>query len=128
MNASNVYKIKDSVDLFLSNENYIMAYYMNTRQRKSFRVNKETVHLLEHIDGIRTLEKIKNIMYEKYNVNPDFVDKVVGTMLKNHIITIVNKDMDILPKDDMERYSRQINYFSEFLESEVDGIKAQKNN
>ena len=29
-----IYKVKDSVDLFLSNESYLMAYYMNTRQRK----------------------------------------------------------------------------------------------
>ena len=33
-----IYKIKDSVDLFLSDEKYLMAYYMNTRQRKSFSV------------------------------------------------------------------------------------------
>ena len=41
---SAIYKIKDSVDLFLSNESYILAYFMNTRQRKSFKVNKETIH------------------------------------------------------------------------------------
>ena len=38
-----IFKVKDSVDLFLSDEKYIMAYYVNSRQRKSFRVNKEIV-------------------------------------------------------------------------------------
>ena len=33
MENTAIYKIKDSVDLFLSNETFIMAYYMNTRQR-----------------------------------------------------------------------------------------------
>lgn len=56
---NDVYKIKDSVDLFLSNESYILAYFMNTRQRKSFKVNKEMVHLLECIDGLKNITKIK---------------------------------------------------------------------
>lgn len=46
MNKKTVVKIKDSVDIFLSNECYLMVYYMNSRQRKSFRVNKEMIHLL----------------------------------------------------------------------------------
>ena len=62
INDNDIYKIKDSVDLFLSNESYILAYFMNTRQRKSFRVNKEAVHLLECIDGTRNLAEIKEII------------------------------------------------------------------
>ena len=29
-----IFKIKDSVDLFLSDEKFIVAYYMNSRQKK----------------------------------------------------------------------------------------------
>ena len=61
INDNDIYKIKDSVDLFLSNESYILAYFMNTRQRKSFRVNKEAVHLLECIDGTRNLVQVSNL-------------------------------------------------------------------
>ena len=43
INDNNIYKIKDSVDLFLSNESYILAYFMNTRQKKCFKVNEETI-------------------------------------------------------------------------------------
>lgn len=127
MNDNTVYKIKDSVDLFLSNDSYIMAYFMNTRQRKSFKVNDETIHLLETIDGEKKLSEIKNIMLSKYDVNPLFVEQVINTMLKNHIITeIVSNNTAILDANNLKRFSRQINYFSEFLDSEEDGIKAQK--
>lgn len=121
-----VYKIKDSVDLFLSNETFIMAYYMNTRQRKSFKVNEGTVHLLENIDGQRTLAELKAYMKEKYNVNPDYVEQVLLLMVKNHIVTKVDNCTVILSSQDKERFARQINYFSEFLDSETEGLVAQK--
>lgn len=127
MNEKIVFKIKDSVDLFLSNETYIMAYYMNTRRRKSFKVNAETVNLLETIDGQKNVSEIKKIMKTKYDVNPDFVEKVLETMQRNRIITEVYNNLDIIIcKKDQERYTRQINYFSEFLGSEKDGLLAQK--
>ncbi len=126
MEASTVYKIKDSVDLFLSNETFIMAYYMNTRQRKSFKVNDGTIHLLENIDGIHTLLELKTCMKEEFDINPEFVEKVIALMVSNHIVTEVNNNSGILSLEDQERYTRQINYFSEFLNSETDGQIAQK--
>lgn len=123
---SNVYKIKDSVDLFLSNENYIMAYFMNTRQRKSFKVNHETVHLLECIDGVKSLGEIKKIMFQKYDVRQEYIDSVINAMVNAHIITVVNSNYDILSAEEIHRYSRQINYFAEFLESEEKGLRAQR--
>lgn len=54
MNSRTIFKIKDSVDLFLSNEKYIIVYFMNSRQRKSFRVNDDMLRLFELIDGEKT--------------------------------------------------------------------------
>ena len=51
MNDTQIYKIKDSVDLFLSGGKYLTIYFMNSRQRKSFKVNDEMISLLESIDG-----------------------------------------------------------------------------
>ena len=59
MDNQTVYKVKDSVDLFLSDERYIMAYYLNTRQRKSFKTNKEMILLIEQIDGSHTVQELK---------------------------------------------------------------------
>lgn len=123
---NDVYKIKDSVDLFLSNESYILAYFMNTRQRKSFKVNKEMVHLLECIDGLKNITEIKKIMLEKYNVSPEDVNNVMEAMINARIVTKRNNSHNILSENDLIRYSRQINYFAEFLESEEKAIEAQK--
>lgn len=127
MNENSKFKIKDSVDLFLSNDTYIMAYYMNTRQRKSFKVNEETIHLLEMIDGEKTLADIKEHMQRSFDVNPEFVEKVISTMIKNRIVTEVYEHKgDILDEALVKRYTRQINYFAEFLGSEELGLKAQR--
>lgn len=121
-----IYKIKDSVDLFLSNNKYIMAYYMNTRQRKSFKVNDAFVHLLENIDGERTLRELKEVMRRECSVSGEDVENAVKMLLDNRIITERNGNSAVLDAADMERYVRQINYFSEFLGSEEEGVKAQK--
>ena len=123
---STIYKIKDSVDLFLSDDKYLVAYFMNTRQRKSFKVNEWTVHLLEEIDGIKTTTEVEHILNEKYKVDPSDTDAVLLLMEKNRIVTKVEDNFTILPQLDQERYDRQINYFSEFFPNEKDGLLAQK--
>lgn len=122
---STKYKIKDSVDLFLSNETYLMAYYMNARQRKSFKINNETVHLLEMIDGKTSLAEIKERIRNEFDVDPTYVDKIIGMMLKNRIVAPVLENNVCLNEEDSNRYTRQINYFSEFLDNDEMGIKAQ---
>ena len=126
MNSTTIFKIKDSVDLFLSNEKYIMAYFMNSRQRKSFRVNDDMLRLFELIDGKKDVLTLQNIMYNKFEIAPQSTINILGVLLKNKIISEVLIKQDILPSAIVDRYSRQINYFSEFLEGEIDGIKAQK--
>lgn len=123
---SNIYKIKDSVDLFLSDDKYLMAYFMNTRQRRTFKVNEWTVHLLEEIDGKKATIELEQILNEKYKIDPSDIDEILELMEKNRIITRVEDNFDILPQYDQERYDRQINYFSEFFPKENDGLLAQK--
>jgi len=68
---SPIYKIKDSVDLFLSDDRYLMVYFINTRLRKSFKVNEWTVHLLETIDGKRKLSEsviLQNLSFQSARV------------------------------------------------------------
>lgn len=126
MNEQLILKIKDSVDLFLSNGQYLMVYYMNSRQRKSFRLNDGTIFLLENIDGQKTVGELKAIMADQYDVAPEYTEQVLRFLQDSRIITEVVAHQDFLSLEDMERYARQINYFSEFLGSEMDGIKAQR--
>lgn len=126
MNKKTVVKIKDSVDIFLSNEHYLMVYYMNSRQRKSFRANEEMVHLLETIDGEKTVEEIASIMSEKWSVDSECTNQIMDKLQENRIITEVVSQQNILSEKLIKRYTRQINYFSEFLGSELEGIAAQR--
>lgn len=126
MDGKTVLKIKDSVDLFLSNDRYLMVYYMNSRQRKSFRINEEMIHLLESIDGVKSIDDINTVMEKEWNVNPKFVEEALDMLQKNRIVTAVVKNQSLLSPELMERYKRQINYFAEFLGSEYDGIAAQR--
>lgn len=126
MTGNTVFKIKDSVDLFLSNGKYIMVYFMNTRRRKSFRVNEEMLYLFENIDGVNDLKTLQSIMSSKFSIDAQCTADILETLLNNKIITEVLTDQDILPVEVITRYSRQINYFSEFLAGEREGIIAQR--
>lgn len=126
MTRKTIFKIKDSVDLFLSNGKYLMVYYMNTRQRKCFRVNDEMIHLLENIDAQNDYDDLISIMQKRWEVSPSNTDQALSVLHQNRIITEVVEDQSILSEELVDRYSRQINYFSEFLDSELDGIVAQR--
>lgn len=121
-----VYKIKDSVDVFLSENKYIIVYYMNIRNRKTFKINDELIKLLELIDGEKTVSQLCKIMKDNYSIENKEIRLILEKLEKQKIITKINKNMDFIEYDDIERYDRQINYFSEFLESEELGVKAQK--
>ena len=84
MNSTTVFKIKDSIDLFLSNERYLMAYFMNSRQRKSFKVNSDMLHLLELIDGENTVQSLQDKMYNQFEIDPDNTIEILTLLLKNN--------------------------------------------
>lgn len=126
MDKKAIIKIKDSIDLFLSNEHFLMVYYMNSRQRKSFRINEETVKLIEKIDGKKNIEDLIYIMQKRYDVSPEYTIQVIELLQHHRIVTEVVEKQSILAENLMQRYNRQINYFSEFLANEIDGIIAQK--
>lgn len=124
MNDKTIYKIKDSIDLFLSNNKYIMAYFMNTRIRKSFKVNDAVVKLIENIDGEKSVSELCKKM-EEYNIPKEEVYSVLNLLVESKIITSINEKNSGIDLKVKERYSRQINYFSEFLESDTEGELAQ---
>lgn len=125
LDGKTVFKVKDSVDLFLTDGTYITAYYMNSRRRKTFRVSAETVDLLEHIDSERTVGELRQIMLEKCGASAESTDKTLEALRSNRIITEVALH-NILDADDADRYSRQTNYFAEFFEDEEEGALAQR--
>ena len=126
MDANKPVKIKDSVDVFLSNGKYLMAYYMNTRRRKSYRVSDETVRLLESIDGKRTSAELAETMAEEYGITTERTTEVLAMLQEAGIVTESAAAQELLDDEQLDRYGRQINYFSEFLGGELEGIAAQR--
>jgi molybdopterin/thiamine biosynthesis adenylyltransferase len=123
---TSVFKIKDSLDLFLTDQTALMVYSVNTRQRKCFRISEATAILLECIDGIHDVAHICKKMARERNIDSDSVYSVLENLLSKRIITKCENCIDTLPKAYLQRYERQINYFSEFCGSLNEGILAQK--
>lgn len=124
MDWNKVYKIKDSIDVYLLDDKYIIIYFMNTRIRKKYKVNNAVINLLGEIDGKQSLNEI----YEKISSYEEICKEVVNTffekMLKEKIIC-EKLNNHILEKYYLDRYERQINYFTEFLGSESEAENAQ---
>lgn len=125
MEWDKVYKIKDSIDIYLVDNEYIMIYFMNTRQRKKYRVNQAVIKLFEEIDGKKTLSEIYESFSENETIEKELVEKFFEKMLEDKIIS-KKLDEHILSEEYLMRYDRQINYFSEFLGSEMEAELAQK--
>lgn len=125
MDWNRIYKIKDSVDIYLVNEEYIIAYFMNTRIQKKFRVNPAVIMLFECIDGVDTAKEIYRKVSEKDVISKDafaaFIDKLLETK-----ILCEKLQEHILDEYYLKRYDRQINYFVEFLGSEKEAEIAQQ--
>nr|WP_239529530.1 ThiF family adenylyltransferase [Sporolactobacillus spathodeae] len=99
---------------------------MNTRQKKKFRVSNGSVHIIEIIDGINNIENIYNTYCLKNGtISRKGFSTFFNCLLKSGLI-IEKSQKHILSSSELKRFNRQINYFSEFLSSELAAEKAQK--
>lgn len=114
------------MDLFTQSDSRLIVYYMNTRQKKIFKVSSKTIKLLSLINGQRTFGEIKHRAIKQLNVSATTTTKFIHSLYQNRILTIKIMEQDILSKNEVNRYSRQINYFSEFFSEETEGYWAQR--
>lgn len=126
MEENDIIKIRDSVDLFLSNGRYLIVYYIGTRQRRCFRVNNQTIHLLKLIDGKTAVREIIAMMVQEEGVSQVQTLALLEALLKTRVVSVVVRKQTLLSEEELNRYNRQINYFSEFLDGEFEGICAQR--
>lgn len=120
-----IFKIKDSVDIYVHEPNVLTIYYMNSRRRKTFRVNQCMIDLLECIDGESTTEDIITRLKTTLGLNEEEIQDTLKLLVEYRIITEKSSE-NILSNYDLQRYARQINYFSEFLRDEKCAQEAQK--
>lgn len=125
MDWNSVYKIKDSIDIYLVNESYLMIYFMNTRIRKQFRINENVISIIEELDGEKRAKEIFDIISSKFDISRKEYESFIDTLIN---IKVICKKIEshILDEYYLTRYDRQINYFTEFLGSEEAAEKAQK--
>ena len=125
MNWDSTYKIRDSVDIYSVDDEFIVAYFMNTRVQKKYKANDMVLKLFERIDGIKTAREIYDNFNEYDGINEEefvsFMDKLLCDKL------VSKKDNKHLFDDEyIERYSRQLNYFAEFLGDDMSAELAQQ--
>lgn len=125
MEWNKIYKIKDSVDVYLVDDTYLVTYFMNTRIRKKFKVNNAVIQLIQEIDGMRTAEEIYTTVRGK--ISRDSFSIFFDHLLDSKILCAKIDEADhVLDAETRERYARQISYFMEFFDSELEAEKAQK--
>lgn len=126
MNYKKVYKIRDGIDLYLSQNELLTIYFMNTRLRKQFKVSKVVVSILENIDGKRNIHDIHEKLQRDFNCNI-YIKDIYSILYKlidlNVVVEKVNSDEN---NDLILRYDRQINFFGDFINGKNESINAQE--
>ncbi|MCV3457101.1 ThiF family adenylyltransferase [Campylobacter sp. CNRCH_2016_0050h] len=110
-NISGIYKLKDSIEVFSSQENeknLIQFYRINTRESIYIKSDDQILFFLSLMDGKRTLKDIVN----EYNFELESVTRFIDFLLKNGIIKEI-KLSEFNYVD--ERYKRQVAYFDDLL-------------
>jgi len=109
---SKKYKIKETVDIFISSEDNtdnvkLTFHVMTTRDRLEIKTNKNVARFIASLDGIKT---INDIVTEMGALRSKDVDKLIAFLLNQHFIYDVNNICDIEP-----RFSRQITFWDDFV-------------
>lgn len=123
---TSIYKIRDSVDVYTIQDNILYFYFINSRISKQYRVSKETIALIELIDGKSTIDELA----EKYRrsqskpISEESILKALCFLEKENVVVAV--DENLIPQELSERYDRQLNFLEELGTGNNSGIKNQR--
>lgn len=126
---SDVFKLRDSVDIYKIDDNILCVYFMNTRKELKYRVNEMVFRLISNIDGKKSLKEIKESLqkYVNYEIKKESIISAIKFLYSKNIIYKLESDKkQFLTTEEIEKYDRQINFFQEFLIGENSGYIAQK--
>lgn len=111
-NKNTIYAINPAVDVYAIGDDVLEFYFINNRRRVTMQVSPQVVALVENIDGRKGIEELcKSLsIVDKDNVQA-FVD-----YLRSQTILLIPEEMEaeksLMSLEDVERYDRQINYFT----------------
>ncbi|SDK23929.1 HesA/MoeB/ThiF family protein [Natronincola ferrireducens] len=128
INVNEIYKIRNGVDIYLTNDELITFYFMSTRLRKQFRVSNLIVRLIELIDGDKNIKDIHKLLEKEFGkeINIDELVSIIEKLYTLNILNKVDKKSEEITDVSLERYSRQTDFFSDFLVGYNLDIEAQK--
>lgn len=117
------YKIRDSVDVYLIGDDLLCVYFIASRQRITFRVSQPIVELFEALNGEKRVCEVLHCLSLKYDVREEQFYPILKKMYESRILSecVTNDDSAI----DVDRYDRQINYFSDFFADVNEAKRAQ---
>lgn len=126
MNTNNIYKIRDSVDLYLNNNELLTIYFMNTRKRKQFKVSKTIISIIESLDGEKSIKTIHENLEQEFKSKIEIED-VLNILRKLKSLNVIVEKVKINNESELlNRYDRQINFFGDFINGNIQSIEAQK--
>lgn len=130
LTGTEVFKIRDAVDIYLIGEEVLQIYFMNTRKQLQFKANKFTLLLVECIDGQKSILNIKEKLEERIEKEVDIeaIKQVISHLFQKGII-VENKPSlhtSYISKEAKEQYDRQINFFCDFLQGATRKYEAQQ--
>lgn len=119
-----IYKIRESVDIYLIDEQIIMFYFINTRKFYEFKASPEVVVLIQLIDGHLSCTDLKN-KYQELSGKKTSLQAVERTCLFLEDLNVVC----VVPEGSLyyeQRYERQINFLDELNLGQNSGILSQE--
>lgn len=126
MNIDPVFKLKDSVDVYTfpgeKDSIQIQFYKINTREKFTITVDPKVSVLLANLNGISTIPEIMQKLNYSYSALDS--DELFNYLESRGVIAKVSTSN---PDDNptLHRYSRQINYFDDLLDTQP-GLSTQK--
>ncbi|WGV60437.1 ThiF family adenylyltransferase [Brevibacillus brevis] len=128
--TTDVYKIRDGIDIYLVGEELLTVYFMNTRRRGEFKVNPLSVSLIEAINGIESIGTIKNKLERRFGKEIELtaLQKILSYLQKKGIIVDNNEDLyqGYITTEEREQYDRQLNFFGDFLAGPMKKYEVQQ--
>ncbi|WP_458413281.1 HesA/MoeB/ThiF family protein [Schinkia sp. CFF1] len=116
---SDIFKIRDAVDIYLIGEEVLQIYFMNTRKQLQFKANKFTLLLIEAIDGKKSILEIKEKLENRVGKEIDIeaIKQILTHLFNKGIIVenILGLHEPYISYQSKEQYDRQINFFGDFL-------------
>ena len=109
-NASTIYRLNPSVDVYKIGDDRLEFYFVTTRQRVIINVSGLLIRFVASIDGISSLNELAiRLGVEAANLQ-FFVDYLYARHILQDVAQVVSSE-GLLAPDDRMRYARQIAFF-----------------